>query len=552
MLEKKVIRKKLIVLLPVITLVTIAGVVTFTQKEVLLKSIKANSNNYEEQTAIDINNWDLTKVDIAYDAAGIAVPVPKGYTASSVESEKYVNGIDEIRTGTKTELEFTSSGDHPWTQNEDDGVWVSGNKGIVSTTSTLTSNEFTVGEAGGRLTVNWTVSCYSSNAYTYLYAIIKNEETGEEIRSSNIASTAYGTTYASLIYTTLEEDLSAGRYTVSINYYKSSSTSSSGLDSGYVKSANVVSYDDVGSAEVNDHKYGGFVIYEGEEAVTDDNVATAQKTRNQWVWVPVDAETISRIYSENSTTGVKTGKYYTFSATGRTVNTSTREPAILTNRDNEYYFSRYGLQGMTRDKFLQEMQVEFEETIESIKKYGGFYIGRYETGSISSKVPVVQKMNTDIASQTWYAMYNKMQYLGANTNVKANMIWGCLWDETLQWFVDTGSLKQDELVVSMSWGNYYDTTLNYTTTSGTTATTNIGSSTKIPAGSSEYTKVNNIYDMAGNVWDWTLEAGGTSYRYYRGGLCYYSGSYIPASYRVDYDPNGSDFNIGFRAYLYIK
>ena len=33
---------------------------------------------------------------------------------------------------------------------------------------------------------------------------------------------------------------------------------------------------------------GGLVIYEGTEDVTNDNVAEAQKTRNQYVWIPVD------------------------------------------------------------------------------------------------------------------------------------------------------------------------------------------------------------------------------------------------------------------------
>jgi hypothetical protein len=206
---------------------------------------------------------------------------------------------------------------------------------------------------------------------------------------------------------------------------------------------------------------------------------------------------------------------------------------------------------MTRDKFLQEMQVEFEETIESIKKYGGFYIGRYETGNLSAKVPVVQKMNTDISSQTWYAMYNKMKYLGANANVKANMIWGCLWDETLQWLVDSGSLKQDELVVSMSWGNYYDSTLSYTTTSGSTSTNSIGSSTKIPTGSSEYTKVNNIYDMAGNVYEWTLEADGAYNRYERGGYCGTYGAYSPASNRDFIFTWDIDTSLGCRVYFNI-
>lgn len=550
MVEKKVIEKKKTIIFTVVILIVIIGVLLFSQREVLIKTIQTNFNNFEELSVVDVNNWDLTKVDIVYDKTGIAVPVPKGYTASSVESEMYVNGVDEIRTGTETELEFSSTGDYAWTQNEDDGVWISGNKGVVSTTSTLTSNEFTIGEAGGRLTVNCAVSCYYP--FAYLYAIITNTETGEQIRTSNIPDKFSVEIYEKLIYTNLEEDLTAGRYTVEINYYKDSNTSSSGLDSGYVKNASVVSYDDVGSSEIKLHNYGGFVIYEGTDAVTDINVVTAQKTRNQWVWVPVDAETVSRVYRQNDSTGVKTGKWYEYSVIGRTVYSIIREPTILEVGDREYDFLGNGLHGMTRDKFYQELQVEFEETIESIKKYGGFYIGRYETGNISSKVPVVQKMNTDIASQTWYAMYSKMQYVGANVNVKANMIWGCLWDETLQWFVDTGSLKQDELVLSTSWGNYLDSTLSYTTTSGTTATTKVGSGTKIPTGSSEYTKVNNIYDMAGNVHDWTLEDVSNCYRCLRGGDYYGTSSVRPASFRYYNVPSYSYRAYGFRAYLYIK
>ncbi len=46
---------------------------------------------------------------------------------------------------------------------------------------------------------------------------------------------------------------------------------------------------------------------------------------------------------------------------------------------------------MTRENFYQELRIEFEETIESIKAYGGFYIGRYETGNISTNEPVVKK-----------------------------------------------------------------------------------------------------------------------------------------------------------------
>ena len=53
----------------------------------------------------------------------------------------------------------------------------------------------------------------------------------------------------------------------------------------------------------------GYVIYEGEEEVNDDNVEEAQKTRNQYVWIPVpDA---SAMYGTDAN-GKKWGKLYTF------------------------------------------------------------------------------------------------------------------------------------------------------------------------------------------------------------------------------------------------
>lgn len=40
-------------------------------------------------------------------------------------------------------------------------------------------------------------------------------------------------------------------------------------------------------------------------------------------------------------------------------------------------FSQNNLTGMTTKKLLYELETELDETIKSIEKYGGFYIGRY-------------------------------------------------------------------------------------------------------------------------------------------------------------------------------
>ena len=294
----------------------------------------------------------------------------------------------------------------------------------------------------------------------------------------------------------------------------------------------------------------GFVIYEGTGEVTNDNAWDESCTRNQWVWVPVPD--VSRIY-ETDSNGKKKSKLYGFSNTGRTsYSNSNYEPGILPDYDNKRNFARYGLQGMNKERFLNEMQDEFNETIKSIQKYGGFWIGRYETGNLNAEIPVVQRMNTSINNQDWYTAYMLIQLMNANEKVKTSMIFGCLWDETLQWLVDSGNKTYAEMKDSTSWGNYSNSTFEYKNTSGSTSTKAANNSTRIPSGSTEYSKANNIYDMAGNVYDWTLEGNGSNYRSSRGGFYYYSGSYKPASSRYNSLPYVSNNYFGFRVYLYIK
>ena len=305
-----------------------------------------------------------------------------------------------------------------------------------------------------------------------------------------------------------------------------------------------------GEHTVND----GFVVYEGEGEVNDSNYWEESKERNQFVWVPVADP--SRLYTQDSSTGKIKSKLYSYSETGRNSLTNNNyEPGILSNYDNEEYFARNNMQGYTREKLLQELEIGLEETIESIEKYGGFYIGRYETGNVTEEyeVPVVRRMNTDINNVTWYRAYVNSKNISMNLNIQPNLIYGCLWDETIQWLVDSGEKTVEEIGSdSTAWGNYRNNTFEYTTTSGGTATKSENSSTIIPTGSAEVTKANNIYDIAGNVYEWTVEVNGSSYRRFRGGRYGNNGDDYPASSRSSTYPYSSVNYYGARAYFYIK
>lgn len=229
--------------------------------------------------------------------------------------------------------------------------------------------------------------------------------------------------------------------------------------------------------------------------------------------------------------------------------TSYREPDVViksgsTGYDMDSRLKTLGLGVETTHEFLMQMEKEFNKMIESVEKYGGFYIGRYETGDLNKEQAVVVKGNTDINYQTWYTMYKKCKELEESNTVRTGMIWGNQYDRTLMWLIESGNKTKEEVIKdSKTWGNYKDATFEYTNSSGITATKNEGSSTSIPSGSSEYTKANNIYDLAGNVWDRTMEAYSTGYRVYRGGNFSGNGRYSPASYRYNGSPAYSDGDV---------
>ena len=283
----------------------------------------------------------------------------------------------------------------------------------------------------------------------------------------------------------------------------------------------------------------GFVIYEGEEEVNDTNKDTAQTTRNQFVWVPVANP--SEMYGRDENCK-KWGKLYDFDEDGITPYNWTEEDGVMsitaTSGTGSYREPDVVSDDSSNSVNLAQLETEFNNMIASVERYGGFYIGRYETGNLSQEEAVVVKNNSDTGSQTWYTQYNKSKGVAANSNVTTSMIWGCQWDAVMRWMYNSGDEEKKTYTYdSTGKGNY----------AGTQGSTNKA----IPTGSNDTYAVNNIYDMAGNVSDWTIEADDTSFRVLRGGNYNSNVSYPPASIRGHNYPTYSDGRVGSRLALYM-
>ena len=544
-INKRIIAVVSIVLVAIILVTTVICLITKKDENVEVE----NTGRIQKQV-MNPNNYTMVK-----SKDGIDVPVPKGYTASSVESESYVNGTFETLYLNKNLTDtFTSEGTYPWSKNSN-GIWTSGNYNIDSSTSEMISEEFTVSEDGGILQLNWTVSCEFYNDYLY-GEIINTTTNSTEKTTIKLNGTYYGTSESSITYMNTKVELNQGTYKLKIIYNKNASTNS-GLDKGYVKEVKIYDRKNNGNTDtIQNHKYGGFVIYEGTEEVTDRNQWTAQCERNQWVWIPI--EDVSDMYWEDKTDGKIYGTYYNESATSYTKSTSNRkyEPQLTRHDMESTYLTQY-LGGISRYEFLMEMEQEFYEMLQSVATYGGFYIGRYEVGDLKQTTPVVKRMNTDIGDINWYQGYKKCKKLsGTNTNVKTSMIWGTQYDQVMNWLIKSGEKTPLDNKGSVAWGNYRDVEFEYyTNTSKTTATKKLGRQKRIASGAYEGAKANNIYDLAGNVWLWTLEAissGAGDGRYYRGGSCSDYGTSHYASGRNYNYPYDYSSIFGYGGTLYIK
>ena len=291
---------------------------------------------------------------------------------------------------------------------------------------------------------------------------------------------------------------------------------------------------------------------DGTSAPTQDSVdhglVIKDDSNNEWVWIPVDETTLATMCNTSNETEYTlcgtsvTTKLYSKSEiikrqTRTTPGTTSlpyyREPDLVVGGDGASYdatnYTTILGENGTKEELAQLFVDEYKEMIESIQKYGGFYIGRYELSEAG-----VQKNQPTLTNTNWYNLYNacKDTKLQASDKVKTGMIWGCQWDVTMNWLISSGAKTSDEVNKnSSSWGNYGNSTgdAKVVVTENGTETNKYG--TKQNTGYSEYWKANNIYDLAGNCEEWTQEASGDDVRADRGGNCFRGGSGGPASSR---------------------
>ena len=261
---------------------------------------------------------------------------------------------------------------------------------------------------------------------------------------------------------------------------------------------------------------------------------------SEFVWVPVDnITTMATKLEGKDSKGLDNyqGKLYDFegSTSSEMIDygqgtESYREPDVLSLIDS------------TKNEIvnLEILQQEYNAMIDSVKKYKGFYIGRYETSlsdatstsagtseTIQSKAGVIPTSNAISSTNQWYGLYERQKMYNTEY-VQGSMIWGSQYDAMLNWVINSDSADKHKISEDTN-GNH----------SGSLVTT----------GKYSNDKINNIYDLEGNLFEWTLEAMGEVDRTIRGGSFLVG---MPSNRSTAVATYNSPEYFGSRLTLYIK
>ena len=303
----------------------------------------------------------------------------------------------------------------------------------------------------------------------------------------------------------------------------------------------------------------GFKVSQDSATLVKDGIVIEDSDGNQFVWIPVsvsDEETSEKTPIHTSEGDIiidyTRTTYSTNVATGET-DDGTNSEKITYSSTNSYYFT-------------EEMP---SDELQSVTDNGGYYIGRFEAGDKESTEE--QTMRASGASQTntvtikiGQAPYNYITQSNAETKAEGmdtvqgyttattKLVSSYAWDTAID-FIQKAKSAQSTYGNSSLEGNYLNRGFDYANLGETEKNNHKNENTETLVPTGQTTPVINIYDMGGNLWEWTTESSsyGSNPYVYRGGD--YGDGYgnYPAGHRL-YCDNSTRSGSGFRVTLYVK
>ena len=273
----------------------------------------------------------------------------------------------------------------------------------------------------------------------------------------------------------------------------------------------------------------GFKVVNTDDLTVEKGIVVEDSKRNQYVWIPCTAE------DSKSQLQFKRTEWDVEDDNGTK---ASKDELTLTCPEN---YSDNGLTYAVVNEIVAQVKAEKD----SVRRNGGYYIGRYEVGD-ENGTAVIKADQTPMANIIWSTAYSKAKGIGGGPGATTYLCSSYAWDTAINFIQNNGFTnyaKTREDSYNENWvdKNVKDSKGNIIKAANKAERLSTGKTTPKC----------NIYDMGGNVVEFTTEVMPSTSEpvVLRGGGCTYI---IPAGQRGDTGTSFASSSLGLRATLFLK
>ena len=280
----------------------------------------------------------------------------------------------------------------------------------------------------------------------------------------------------------------------------------------------------------------GYIVSENsDENIVNKGLVISDSRGNEYVWISCTVDSSSnKLQYKRTEWGVEKDG----------TDNSRAIKDELTLKDIDVTYSKTDTDNGINEEISKEIVAQINAEKESIKKYGGYYIGRYEVGK-DNKTAVIKAEQEPYVNIKWSKAYELAKGIGGGEGATTYLCSSYSWDTAINFIQNTTGKNYATSIIGFN-GNWKSQEVK---DSSGKVIKPVNTAQRLNTGLT--TALCNIYDMGGNVGEFTTELNpGTSETVVlRGGNIYNNG---PAGYRWDHGSGSAYSYYGFRATLFLK
>lgn len=279
----------------------------------------------------------------------------------------------------------------------------------------------------------------------------------------------------------------------------------------------------------------GYIVSENsDENIVNKGLVISDSRGNEYVWISCTVNSSSnKLQYKRTEWGVEKDG----------TDNSRAIKDELTLKDIDVTYSKTDTDNGINEEISKEIVAQINAEKESIKKYGGYYIGRYEVGK-DNKTAVIKAEQEPYVNIKWSKAYELAKGIGGGEGATTYLCSSYSWDTAINFIQNTTGKNYATSIIGFN-GNWKSQEVK---DSSGKVIKPVNTAQRLNTGLT--TALCNIYDMGGNVGEFTTELNpGTSETVVLRGGDYGDG---PAGYRWDLNSGRAGSYYGFRATLFLK